>query len=213
MVDETTADVGNKKSMLIKNFDNIWFYPENSTLDIAITPIADLLNSTSDNNHRYFFRTIEQSIIPSSEQLLKFDALENIVFIGYPNGLWDSVNNLPIIRTGTSASPVYIDYENEPLFLIDASVFPGSSGSPVFIYQRGVLFDKKGNISTANNIYFLGVLSAVYNASETIPLDFINKSVTPVLNIHEKIDIGVVYKSSVVLDLVHSFLDEMKLLN
>lgn len=57
--------------------------------------------------------------------------------IGYPNGLWDSQNNLPIIRRGITATSVKKDYNGKKEFLIDAAVFPGSSGSPVFIFNEG----------------------------------------------------------------------------
>jgi len=56
--------------------------------------------------------------------------------IGYPNGLWDHVNNLPLIRRGITASHPGVDYQiegqNGPgVTVIDMACFPDSSGSPV----------------------------------------------------------------------------------
>lgn len=61
--------------------------------------------------------------------------MESVEFIGYPEGLYDSVNCLPIARRGMMATLGYIDYEGKPEFLIDATVLTGSSGSPVFMAQ------------------------------------------------------------------------------
>mgnify|MGYP003291781313 CR=1 FL=1 len=46
---------------------------------------------------------------------------------------YDKKNNLPLVRTGTIASHPRKDFNGLPQFVIDAQVFPGSSGSPVFI--------------------------------------------------------------------------------
>ena len=61
-----------------------------------------------------------------------FGQHEEIVFIGYPSGLRDEHNSTPLIRRGITASPIWNDFGNDPIFLIDAGVYPGSSGSPVF---------------------------------------------------------------------------------
>jgi S1-C subfamily serine protease len=51
--------------------------------------------------------------------------------IGYPRGFYDSLNNLPVVRNGTLASPYRVPFSGKPLFLIDANLHPGTSGSPV----------------------------------------------------------------------------------
>ncbi|MFT3756084.1 MAG: hypothetical protein QM769_09065 [Pseudoxanthomonas sp.] len=75
-------------------------------------------------------------MIPTPQQVTKLDAAESVTFISYPNGVWDSKNLLPVARRGTTASPIEVDFEGTPRFLIDASVFGGSSGSPAFILNR-----------------------------------------------------------------------------
>ena len=52
-------------------------------------------------------------MIPAQADLESLDAIEEIVMIGYPNGLWDSVNNMPIARRGITATPVYLNYEGK----------------------------------------------------------------------------------------------------
>src|SRR5437763_136516 len=45
---------------------------------------------------------------------------------------------------GVTANPLQADYDGRPVFLIDASVFPGSSGSPVVICNQGGFATRQG---------------------------------------------------------------------
>ena len=58
---------------------------------------------------------------------------QRIMFIGYPKGFFDTANFLPVARSGFIASIPSVDFQGKKQLLIDAQVFPGSSGSPVFI--------------------------------------------------------------------------------
>ena len=58
-------------------------------------------------------------------------------FVGYPSGFYDVVNRMPVLRTGHIASIPSLDFNGKPQVLIDAPVFPGSSGSPVFASLKG----------------------------------------------------------------------------
>ncbi len=112
----------------------LWFGHPSDNIDVAIAPIGHILHFVRSNfKCEFFIPYIDKSIIPSEEDINTIDALEEVVFIGYPNALWDTKNHLPIARKGTLATLINVDFEGEPKFLIDASVFGGSSGSPVFI--------------------------------------------------------------------------------
>ena len=67
-----------------------------------------------------------------SEELEQLEAIEEVVLIGYPAGIRDPAHLTPIARKGITATPPAWDYGGRPTFLVDASVFHGSSGSPVF---------------------------------------------------------------------------------
>ncbi len=43
--------------------------------------------------------------------------------IGYPNGIWDEANNMPIIRRGITATHPNFNYNGKPEFMIDAACF------------------------------------------------------------------------------------------
>jgi hypothetical protein len=99
-----------------------------------IQPFLDALAAVGK---RPFYINLSQGIIASAEALASLDPIEDITMIGYPNGIWDEVNNLPIVRRGITATSASGKHQGKSEFLIDAACFPGSSGSPVFIYNNG----------------------------------------------------------------------------
>lgn len=103
----------------------------------------------------------EREIPDQKTQVADIKAIEDVYMIGYPNGLWDDINNLPIVRQGISASAPYLDYRGKKEFLIDIAAFKGSSGSPVFYIKDGIYTDK-GTYRARLGVkfYFLGVLYA-----------------------------------------------------
>lgn len=56
--------------------------------------------------------------------------------IGYPVGLMDEVNLQPIFRRGVYATNPSLDYMGRKEFLLDIPNNGGSSGSPVFRFDK-----------------------------------------------------------------------------
>ena len=127
-------------------------------LDLIAVPLAGTFNDFQNRNIEIFFRTVDQNMVPTKEQEDKLSAIENITFIGYPSGLYDEKNKISIIRQGITATPIWNDFKGEEVFLIDAGVFPGLSGSPVFIYNQGT-YPVKDGIALGSRLIFVGVLS------------------------------------------------------
>ena len=59
---------------------------------------------------------------------------DEMMVLGYPQGLSANSAGFPILRSGRVASPIEADTVS-PTFLLDFRVFPGNSGGPVFISQ------------------------------------------------------------------------------
>ena len=151
-----------KKSYIDINceeFEEMWIMHPEENIDLCIMPIASLLQKAQEMGKNLYFKALDKTIIPSFEQIEKLTAIEDILMIGYPNGLWDSYNNMPIIRRGVTATNVKLDYNNKKEFLIDIAAFPGSSGSPVFIYNQGS-YPVEDGIVVGNRLILLGVLYA-----------------------------------------------------
>jgi hypothetical protein len=141
------------------NFDNTIIKNNKlGPLDLIAIPIAPAIKDLQSKNTNIFFRTISSDMIPNKQQIEEFAALEHVIFIGYPNGLYDTYNKTSIIRQGITASPIWNDFKGEPIFLIDAGVFPGSSGSPVFIFNQGS-YPTKNGITLGNRLLFVGIIS------------------------------------------------------
>lgn len=136
-----------------------------TTNDLALLPIGPILNQFQSNQKPVFYRTISPDLIPEPKVLENLGAIEEITFIGYPSGIYDEVNSAPLIRKGITASPIWYDFKGEKKFIIDAGVFPGSSGSPVFIYNQGSYATDQG-INVGTRILFIGIISETYSKQE-----------------------------------------------
>ncbi len=129
-----------------------------TNIDLALLPIAPALNQISETGKAVFYRTIDPNSIPDEDVINDLGAIEEVTFIGYPSGIYDSENSAPLVRKGITASPLWNDFKGESCFLIDAGVYPGSSGSPVFIYNQGSYATNRG-ISVGTRLLFIGIIS------------------------------------------------------
>jgi len=78
-------------------------------------------------------------------QLGELSAIEDIIMIGYPDGIWDSINNQPIIRRGITATQPKNNFNGKQEFLIDAACFPGYD----YFGQGAMLIERKRMIDDA----------------------------------------------------------------
>lgn len=143
----------------IDNLQAHCIYHPNPEVDLCAIPIASVLQQLKQMGKSCFFISLTKDIIPSEEQIESLSAIEDITMIGYPNGLWDRVNNLPIIRQGITASHPKFNHNGKEEFLIDAACFPGSSGSPVLILNQGS-YTHGNNTVIGSRVYLLGILYA-----------------------------------------------------
>lgn len=142
-------------------FETMWKFHPHDDVDLCVLPIAPLLNAAIAKGKHLFYRTLGEELIPDDTDKSNLDAIEDIIMVGYPNGLWDQVNNMPIIRKGITATNVSLDYNGKKEFLIDAACFPESSGSPVLICNTGGYTDKHGCMRMGTpRIHLLGILYA-----------------------------------------------------
>lgn len=192
-----------------QEWPNVWFGHPDPGVDIAVCALLPLLEFVKQQyGTDLFFRTVETSMIPTEERTQELDAVEPVTFVGYPNGVWDSKNLLPVARRGTTASPIEVDFEGTPRFLIDASVFGGSSGSPVFILNEGSYSTKDGRFVVGSRFYFIGVIAAVFyrtHLNQIVPVP-IPTQVQPMAKQQEMIDLGIVFKARTVVETVEAFL-------
>jgi hypothetical protein len=194
--------------MIPFNENNFIGHPDKD-IDVTAMNISTIFNNLNDSGNRVFRKNINEDIIPKQEDYDIFiSPIEDIIFIGYPSGLYDTKNNLPIIRRGVTASPCYYNFNGNRTFLIDASVFPGSSGSPVFIYYAGTHPGKNGEAYLGNRIYFLGIIAKVYQRQEKGVIKLVDIPTTQALytEINQTIDLGIVFKSDTIIETMNNYI-------
>lgn len=132
-------------------------------VDLAALFIGELISQAAEYKKPLYYIGISKEMIPSADKLKNLSALEEIIMVGYPIGIWDHVNNMPIFRKGITATHPSLDYQGRKEFLVDAACFPGSSGSPVFRYKEGLKFSATGPIKVTGGgpqLELLGILYA-----------------------------------------------------
>ena len=169
-------------------------YPKffNENLDITAIPIYPIIDQILSSNKKILYRSIDNNLILEKEQAEQLSAIEEVTFIGYPNAMYDFKNMLPIVRKGITATPIWNNFDNKEKFLIDAGVYPGSSGSPVFIFNQGSYLDKD-TVVIGDRLIFVGMISESVIKNN-------NKDNFPYF-----LGIGTVLKSKA----IESFLDEI----
>ena len=105
------------------------------------------------------------------------------------------MNKLPVIRQGITATPIWNDFNGEYKFLIDGGVYPGSSGSPVFICNQGAYSCNSG-IVVGSRLYFVGIISDTYQREDTTSKAYLS--------------LGVVISSRAFLDELKKLIDRLK---
>lgn len=74
----------------------------------------------------------ESCFFPEETLNQSLHSLSDVFLIGYPHGLFDYVNNLPILRKGVLSLPYQVNWRGDPqIGLFSAAAFPSDSGAPV----------------------------------------------------------------------------------
>ena len=154
--------IGEGVQVPILRFEDHWHVHPDPEVDIAVMPLHALLNHREEPDwptfgELTFVAPVRSQHVATPDSINNLDAIEEVFFIGYPDGLYDMVNLTPVVRRGITATPVQLDFQGQPAFLIDAAVFPGSSGSPVFAASTAWRVDENGNpIFTHSRVMLLG---------------------------------------------------------
>ncbi|MCU4160870.1 serine protease [Acidiphilium sp. AL] len=134
----------------------IW-HPHCDLVAIMITPAINA--AVAVKGRKPFVSPLPAEVFMTNELAVDLDIVEPITMVGYPSGLWDEQNKLPLFRRGFTASHPAIDFNGKPEFSVDIAVFSGSSGSPVFLIERGLLLNKGDTAwSPKERFWFLGTL-------------------------------------------------------
>lgn len=185
--DSTKPSLGNVFTLQNDEFSGVYHEHPDPGVDLACLNISVI----DDPAHNVFYKHINPSLLPTCEED-DFIPGKDVWFVGYPENRFDVVHNLPILRRGYIASVPKIDFNGKRQIVIDAQVYPGSSGSPVF--------------SVLNNKFkFIGVVTETMIRHQQ--LQAIPANVTA--GVQQVLGLGIVLKSSLVTELVDGFVEKI----
>lgn len=190
----------NKKIRYRYDQSHVIHHPE-VDVDLCALPYGQALNGAHKEGKDLCTTHISIDLIATQQDFDQLSALENIVMIGYPSGLYDEKHNMPLFRKGTTASRADLDFNGKKEFVIDAACFPGSSGSPVLLFNMNGFLTKTGEYNfLPSEIKLLGTLYAgpMYSANgELMPKPI----PTNTLKAHMPMNLGYIIKAEKILDL------------
>jgi hypothetical protein len=177
--------------------DHVVYHPD-PDVDLCGILITDLFVKAEAAGIALMRMPAVRSSIPTEWDA--FDAIEEVVMVGCPNGLYDTASNLPIARRGITATPLSNNYLGKPQFVVDMACFPGSSGSPIYLFnQTGFLDVKTRSIRFGETrLLLVGVLFAgpLITNSGTIVM-----SKKPTFEMSSTMHLGYAIRASAIFDL------------
>jgi len=142
-----------------------WVDHPNDDVDLCVAFSGILHMSEKEFDTKFAIIYAQEEIIANQEYLDNLKAINDVIMIGYPIGLYDETNNKPIARKGITATHPRHRFEGRKEFLIDVPAIGGSSGSPVYLHEQGLSLDgTKLSIAVTNKL--LGILYGGYDAEE-----------------------------------------------
>ena len=123
---DNTPDFGNIVKFDQVGFEAGYFAHPNPEIDLACINVSGIARVGA------FYMHLNDTLLkPIDHEKVALGSA--VIFVGYPQGYYDVVNNLPLIRRGSIASMPNVDFNGKGQIVIDAQIFSGSSGSPVFV--------------------------------------------------------------------------------
>jgi hypothetical protein len=177
-----------------------WHGHPDENVDVAVMPLSWQLDLIARDGKEAFLRPVTLDDVADPSVFQNLDVTAPVVFVGFPKGMFDEKHYLPIFRRGYVATSPDLDFNGAPVFLIDASVFPGSSGSPVFTVGDTL-------VGGTPSLKLLGVVAAVYTQPTDGHISWLSipTNQVPVPTVEQMIDLGVVFKARCIRETITSF--------
>ena len=177
-----------------KTNDPVWIqsrpFPE---ADVVLVPVVPALY---EDRGQLFTFTEEHTRID-----LKVRPTSQATLLGYPYGFFDTRNFLPVWKTGHLATEPSVDFQGEPVFLVDVSAFPGMSGAPVVGVSNGVYESESGAMLTGVQRRLLGIFSAMRMVRSRSTEAGASQTPSP----GDSLQLGYVWKADLLADITRAF--------
>lgn len=199
-------------SVMLNKFESLWIDHPDPDVDLCAMPCKPLYIHAEKLGKTVFHKALDEKLVLPDDQLANLSAAEDVILVGYPIGLWDEKNNLPLIRLGITASHPTLDFNGKPEFVIDAACFPGSSGSPVVLANLGSYISKDGALVVGTRFALLGVLYAgpQMTVEGFMQVKPIPTAVVPAVQMQVMIHLGYVIKAKEILTLAKHIVQKVR---
>jgi hypothetical protein len=183
------------------NFAGHWIGHPDPTVDLCALLFGSVLNDARARGRELLWMPYSAMNTATRADFDALTALEEILMIGYPNGIWDDLHNMPVYRRGVTATHPGLDYRGKAEFLTDIPSFGGSSGSPVLLYNHGAFGDRQDQVLFGSRVKLLGIHYAGYETDTAgrIVIMANPPAVTPMTKI--PLNLGVAIKATRIAEL------------
>jgi hypothetical protein len=132
----------------------------NPKVDVCAISILDLISDRAKTVPNLIqWSGVSASDLPNEDSPL-VDVGDDVLIVGNPRGFYDDVNLVPIVKAGVIASKWDAPFGGQPIFMIDAKLFPGSSGSMVITKPKDfAIIGGVPKVATQKHFNFLGIYS------------------------------------------------------
>ena len=175
-------------------------------IDVCLLFVNDKVEEYEKAGKPVYYKALgtEMTLLPTDYDSLT--SIEDVIMIGYPNGIMDTYNNKPVVRKGITATSLKLDYNGTPDFMVDIACFYGSSGSPVFLRKEGLAketTDKGLTIGLSPSYSLLGIIHSmsIAKASGEIVVKEIPTSMKPIVETTIPLNLGQVTKAKKILEI------------
>ena len=195
-----------------------------NTQDLAIIPIGYVINDLVSKGTTPFIVTMTPENVPNNEELNTLNPVEEVLTVGYPSGLSDTLHNLPLFHSGHTATPPFLPfpttssdpehggilYQSDKAFMVDFTTWFGSSGSPVFLNNSLGFIDRSGTMHPLEQrLRLLGVVEGLVSmpVPGTITLSVVPNIIKGTQTVNIPANLGLCLSSSSILDFENIFID------
>jgi V8-like Glu-specific endopeptidase len=135
--------------------NNLWFSHPDESVDLATIPLV----LTIEEAGRSSVAPISIDMFADTNEVFEG---ASVLLYGYPGSVGTEYWTKPVMRHGVIAYVNPLQFGKQPI-LIDAMIFPGNSGGPVFTVPSGM--DRNGSFRVGGKSAFLGIVSKVARQS------------------------------------------------
>jgi len=199
-------EFGSLINLTCKEAQEAWVGHPDPNVDLCALPFSATFTNLKNSGKSFAWRCFGKEQLATPEFMKGLTAMQPVKMIGYPIGLHDEVNNMPIFRSGVTATHPFLDFNGRKEFVVDMACFPGSSGSPVILYREPLPVKAGAGVTVSGNepvIRLLGVLYAgpQYTAKGSVTVLPVPNALVPVAETSIPANLGYVIKCERVIEL------------